>query len=339
MLNSEYAQERPVVNSNRLTPEQYGSLFPESAPTPGDAQSTPSRPRPERPKDDRPWWTRRRVTIPVFVVFAGFIVFIAVSLIGIALGPEQDDVAIEPEVLPAVQVREPSQQPADTVDSGFGKALRSPSTTIPPGVQREMSDEEIAIALAALDQAVVSSELIAPVPYTRSDYTTGWGDADGDCFSDRHEILLERSTAPTETAGCQVTAGQWTDPYDGAVYTDPSLVTIDHLVPLAAAHVAGGWAWDEQTKQAFAADITYRQAHVPVGQSTNEAKGDSEPHEWRPENAAAWCGYAVDWVSVKTRWELSYSTPEVAAIREMLDTCEPSAGAPPATTVPLADGR
>ena len=130
--------------------------------------------------------------------------------------------------------------------------------------------------------------------------------------------------------------GQWTDPYDGEVYTDARTITIDHFVPLSAAHRAGAWAWDSDTKAAFAADIVYRQSHVPAGQATNEEKGDKEPDQWRPEIAASWCAYAIDWVSVKTRWQLDFSTTEVTAIRDMLDTCEPTDEAPPATTIPIA---
>src|SRR5688500_15539841 len=55
-----------------------------------------------------------------------------------------------------------------------------------------------------------------------------WIDADGDGADPREEVLLEESTAtPVTGAGCTVT-GQWTSWYDGAAWTDPAAVDIDH---------------------------------------------------------------------------------------------------------------
>ena len=34
-----------------------------------------------------------------------------------------------------------------------------------------------------------------------------------------------------------------------------------------------------------------------------------------------WCAYAVDWVAVKARWELTVTAGERAALTEMLDSC------------------
>ena len=293
--------------------------------------------------DGRPWWRKKRFAIPTTAV-AGLI------LIG-ALGdpPEEDEIAqaeqsesVDAEVTTTVDTGNDADE-AEPASKSSVQPTTAPSTQAPDPpsmatpLERPVSGDEVAIALEALDAAVIVDELQAPVPYRRAEYSEGWGDADGDCFSDRHEILLERSEAPTEVDDCQVATGQWTDPYDGEVYTDARTITIDHFVPLSAAHRAGAWAWDSDTKAAFAADITYRQSHVPAGQETNEEKGDKEPHEWRPENQDAWCGYALDWVSVKTRWALAFSSAEQTAVREMLQTCEASDdAAAPATTIPLA---
>jgi hypothetical protein len=56
--------------------------------------------------------------------------------------------------------------------------------------------------------------------------------------------------------------------------------------------------------------------------STNQSKSDREPDSWKPPLQTAWCSYALDWVAVKTRWELAYSVAEVDALKNMLRTCD-----------------
>lgn len=300
----------------------------------------------------RPWWKKKRFVIPGALIVA----FAAIdggnadeqpAAVAAELPDSASTSTPTSEALPATTT---STTTSDDTTNATSAELDDPEavapTTTPATIAEDtgyvselefpVSEQTVAIAFDALNAATVLDELGAPVPYRRAEYSDGWDDADGDCLSDRHEILLERSEVPAEIDGCNVVAGQWTDPYDGTVYTNARLVTIDHFVPLAAAHRAGAWAWDLATKQAFAADITHRPSHVPAGQSTNEQKGDSEPHEWRPSRSA-WCGYAINWISVKTRWELTYSTAEAAALREMLDTCEPTDTAnSPTTTAPPA---
>ena len=57
-----------------------------------------------------------------------------------------------------------------------------------------------------------------------ADYPT-WRDADGDCVSDRHEVLQAQhidddSSNPLvfNSSGCSVSTGKWQDPYDGSFY-------------------------------------------------------------------------------------------------------------------------
>lgn len=273
-----------------------------------------------------PWWKKRRFFIPGALLGAVMVVGAVSGGVG-----TDDDSEAEPSTKTTSTVAPETTITTTTV------VVATTSTPVPEAVtifERPVSIDEVAVATAALAGAEVLDDLGAPVPYRRTEYSDGWGDADNDCLSDRHEILLERSEVPAVIQDCLVANGQWTDPYDGSMYTDARTVTIDHFVPLAAAHRAGGWEWDFETKQAFAADITYRPSHVPAGQATNEAKGDKEPHLWRPQESS-WCAYAIDWVSVKTRWGLAYSTDEADALDEMLETCEPTLDTP-ATTAPLA---
>jgi hypothetical protein len=67
-------------------------------------------------------------------------------------------------------------------------------------------------------------------------------DADGDCQDTPAEVLIVESTITVTLSadGCDVIAGQWVDIYTSRVFTDPSLLDIDHMVPLADAHRSGG---------------------------------------------------------------------------------------------------
>ena len=202
-----------------------------------------------------------------------------------------------------------------------------PSQVDPPiSAAITVTDQELADARGQLVSAAVLDAFADSPTYERVAYTGGgWPDSDGDCQSDRHEILIEESLIePTLDAdGCRVESGLWVDAYDGTEYTLADQVTIDHVIPLAAAHRAGAWEWDEQSKRAFASDIEFAATHVGVGGDVNQAKGDRGPEDWRPPNGEAWCRYAVDWISVKDRWSLAFTTAEVRALDDMLATCQP----------------
>ena len=76
----------------------------------------------------------------------------------------------------------------------------------------------------------------------------------------------------------------------------------------------------------FAVDIGFAATHAAVGSDVNQAKADSGPDQWRPPSEASWCRYAVDWVAVKNRWDLTFTNAEVTALEEMLSTCETTTG-------------
>ena len=189
-----------------------------------------------------------------------------------------------------------------------------------------VTDTEVNTASSQLLRGEIVDAFGETPSYERDSYTGGgWPDSDGDCQSDRHEILIEESLVEPvlDADGCRVETGLWVDLYDGEEYTIADLVTIDHFIPLAAAHRAGAWAWDDQSKKAFAVDIEFAATHAGVSGDNNQAKGDSGPEDWRPPSEDAWCRYAVDWISVKDRWSLAFTIAEAEALNEMLATCEP----------------
>ena len=152
-----------------------------------------------------------------------------------------------------------------------------------------------------------------------------WIDADGDCQDTRQEVLIDESTTPVtfKTAKqCRVASGTWDGPFTGRQFSDPSTLDIDHMVPLKNAHLSGGWDWDRAKKRRFANDLSYDGHLNAVLDSENSRKGSRGPEHWEPPDESYWCEYATHWIKIKVAWDLTATDRELAALREMIDTCE-----------------
>lgn len=96
------------------------------------------------------------------------------------------------------------------------------------------------------------------------------------------EVVLKRDGEGVKTGNdCYPTSGTWTSPYDGATWTDPSDIDIDHMVPLANSWISGAKAWTNEQRQAFANDLTNPQL-LAVTDNVNQSKSDKSPDRWRP---------------------------------------------------------
>lgn len=145
-----------------------------------------------------------------------------------------------------------------------------------------------------------------------------WRDTGKNC--DVRDTVLERDGSDIKLSGCNVVAGRWESVYDNRRFTDPSDVDIDHVVPLANAWRSGAAEWDDAKRGDFANDLTRPQL-IAVSASSNRAKGDQDPSQWKPANRSYWCEYAEDWVAVKHHWRLSVTSAEKAALTDMLEEC------------------
>ncbi|WP_289097729.1 hypothetical protein [uncultured Pseudoalteromonas sp.] len=77
--------------------------------------------------------------------------------------------------------------------------------------------------------------------YNRKDWPQ-WVDADSDCQDTRADMLIRDSRVPVKfkrNKCCNVSWGEWLDPYTLKVFTKVSDLDIDHIVPLAHAHETG----------------------------------------------------------------------------------------------------
>jgi len=165
----------------------------------------------------------------------------------------------------------------------------------------------IIVGMLASVWGLRQSEIFYPVeePYNRSLYDH-WIDADGDCQNTRQEVLIRDSLTPVRLSanGCKVVAGRWVDPYSGDVFTDPSGMDIDHLVPLAEAHRSGADAWSKARRRAYANDLSSPLTLVATSASANRSKSDGDPLSWLPGTPDRWCAYTGAWRAVKSRWGL-----------------------------------
>lgn len=151
-----------------------------------------------------------------------------------------------------------------------------------------------------------------------------WLDDDGDCQDTRTEVLLESSQVPVRFADerhCKIERGRWRCPYTGRIVTDPHELDIDHLVPLSAAHVAGGDGWTRSKKAAFANALDDPRHLVAVLASANRSKGDKGPDRWLPPDPAARCDYVRAWTRIKSRWDLQAPQIERTAVHGVLARC------------------
>ena len=68
--------------------------------------------------------------------------------------------------------------------------------------------------------------------------------------------------------------------------------------------------------------LEYADHLIATTRSANRSKGSDGPEDWRPPDEGLLCAdYAIDWVTIKSEWELTATARESQALREMLETC------------------
>lgn len=161
--------------------------------------------------------------------------------------------------------------------------------------------------------------LFASSNYKRSDWGR-WIDTDRDCQDTRQEVLISESLIPVtmDSRKCKVTKGRWFCPYTGQFITDPSILDIDHLVPLKHAHEHGGSEWSREKKREYSNYLKDPRNLIAVHRSANRQKGAKAPHEWMPKFKPYWCSYLSDWIIVKYKFKMFLSNEEMLFIEKTL---------------------
>lgn len=149
-----------------------------------------------------------------------------------------------------------------------------------------------------------------------------WKDLDRDGCDTRKEVLIRDSRTPAIVgSSCVVSSGTWYSPYDGATWTNPSDVDIDHVVALNEAWQSGAYAWTPEQRTNYANDLSDVRTLMAVTDSVNQSKSDKDPVDWLPPLVTYRCTYLANWVSVKVRWGLTMDEAEFAAVKSGLDRC------------------
>ena len=191
------------------------------------------------------------------------------------------------------------------------------STTLPPRPTATSTSTTTVLRVTIL-------EVPAALPdYDRDDWKH-WVDADDGCQDARNEVLIAESrTAVTYRTDrqCRVAAGEWLTPYSNTIVTDPGKLDVDHMVPLRNAHDSGAWNWLAQQKERYANYLDDPQHLIAVTASANRPKGARGPDQWKPEDRTYWCQYAVDWITIKSTWNLTVTEQEHGGLVEMINTC------------------
>jgi len=189
--------------------------------------------------------------------------------------------------------------------------LMTPASATPPNIPSK------ATAQSDLDALTVATEG-STSGYSR-DLFPHWITISGTC--DTRETVLKRDgTSVVVGSDCYPTSGSWHSPYDGATWTAPSDVDIDHIVPLAEAWRSGASSWTTAKRQSFANDLSDPQL-IAVTDNVNQSKGDQDPSTWKPPLTSYYCTYAKMWIASKYHWALKLQSSEKTALQSMLNTC------------------
>ena len=118
------------------------------------------------------------------------------------------------------------------------------------------------------------------------------------------EVLISEATVkPKVGTGCYLSGGKWRSPYDAKVFTNPTGLDVDHMVPLAEAWRSGAWAWTPAQRMAYANDLDDPRTLLAVTAGLNRSKGDKDVAQWLPPKAQ--CTYISNWIAVKARFDLT----------------------------------
>ena len=192
-------------------------------------------------------------------------------------------------------------------------------------------------ALALLQTVRVENEY--QVGYDRALFEH-WRDIDGDGCDSRDQVLKRDSISlpQVDPVNCNVIAGDWVSPYDGAKWTNPSDIDIDHVIALKEAWDSGAWAWSAAQRKAFANDTSDSRTLLAVTDSVNQSKSDIDPSNWLPPLQSYTCTYLGIWIAVKVRWSLSMDSSEFGRIKNLLQSTCSSLNIAPIPNLPNISG-
>ena len=254
----------------------------------------------------------------------GLAAIVLIAILAGIFGSPDSDAPQQQQITPQPAVTQPSE-PSPEADEQEQRDERDPADEQPEAQPAIVEDPHAEL----LGQLTIARESDEGIDYDRDDYPT-WNLTDRPGCNVRELVLIAEAASISEVdQDCRPLDGIWRSWYDDDVFNNPSDLDIDHMVPLAEAHLSGAARWTIEQKAAYANDRDLAAALTAVSGSSNRTKSADDPAEWKPPLRSAWCQYAHDWIAVKVKWSLTADRAEVAALREMLDTCPPGYERPP----------
>ena len=238
---------------------------------------------------------------------------------------------------PATSSSVPS--PAASINTTTSVSITTTTTTSTIGTTTTTTAKPVVVgsALALLQTIRVENEY--QVGYDRALFDH-WRDIDGDGCDSRDQVLKRDSISlpQVDPVNCNVVAGDWVSPYDGARWSNPSDIDIDHVVALKEAWDSGAWAWSAAQRKAFANDTSDSRTLLAVTDSVNQSKSDKDPSNWLPPLQSYTCTYLGNWIAVKVRWNLSMDSSEFGRIKNLLQSTCISLNIAPIPNLPNISG-
>jgi hypothetical protein len=224
-----------------------------------------------------------------------------------------------------------------TTSSSVPSPGASINTTTTTSANTNIKPVVVGSALALLQTIRVENEY--QVGYNRALFDH-WRDIDGDGCDSRDQVLKRDSISlpQVDPVNCNVVAGDWVSPYDGARWSNPSDIDIDHVVALKEAWDSGAWAWSAAQRKAFANDTSDSRTLLAVTDSVNQSKSDKDPSNWLPPLQSYTCTYLGNWIAVKVRWGLSMDSSEYGRIKNLLQSTCISLNIAPIPNLPNISG-
>lgn len=160
----------------------------------------------------------------------------------------------------------------------------------------------------------------------------------GRCTLKSAAILKAALSGRKDKRRCIVRKGSWRPEYATGKVRKPVLLGVDLVVPANETWQSGAFAWTPEQRAAYATDLRDRRTYMVTTRKTISQRKNREPQQWLPKVR---CGYAVDWILVKHRWQLAVDHAERDALAQTLGSCGAAATTPvtvgPVATVPPAD--
>jgi len=233
----------------------------------------------------------------------------------------------------AEQVDEQPQQQQPGPQLPAEQQPGSPAAASDPSPASVLEPEPEPLPAPVPDEPGTALALLATLPVKGKAPSTGydrtglfgeaWLDVDGNGCSTRDDVLARDLVEVVRRDACIIETGVLLDPYTGATiafdrgWGTSGLVQIDHVVALANAWKTGAQQLSQEQRVAFANDPLNLLA---VDGPANMQKSDGDAATWLPQSAYR-CQYVARQVSVKARYALWVTPPELEAMTGILAEC------------------